>query len=301
MDNPAPSGLEEVPVVPPRPGSAPSGTCPPRRRIHRTAIVSKKACLAADVRVGPYAVIEAHTRLGEGTEVRSHAAIKQFTTLGPRNVVHEGAVLGGEPQDRNFLEGITYLRIGADNRIREGVTIHRGTTPQSTTVVGSGCFLMAYAHIGHNCQIGDHVILGNNVLLAGFVEVEDGAFLSGGVGVHQFCRIGQLAMIGGHSKIVQDCLPYVITDGNPGRAQGVNVVGLRRAGYSNAQILTLRQAYRLLLRSGLSLDAALERLADLDDPLVRNLIAFVRSSTRGFAREEPRACCREDANQPGTE
>jgi UDP-N-acetylglucosamine acyltransferase len=151
--------------------------------------------------------------------------------------------------------------------------------------VGSECFFMAYAHVAHDDRIGDGVILANNVALAGHVEIADRAFLSGGVVVHQFCRIGRLAMVGGNAKIVQDCLPFVITDGAPGRARGLNSVGLRRAGIGSAHVRALKEAYRLLLRSSLAREAALERMAGVADPLVEEMIAFVRSSRRGISGE----------------
>ncbi|HXG63636.1 MAG TPA: acyl-ACP--UDP-N-acetylglucosamine O-acyltransferase [Blastocatellia bacterium] len=250
--------------------------------IHPTAIIGEGARLGAGVTIGPYAVIESGAQIGDRAEVRAHAVVKRYTTLGPDNVVHEGAVLGGEPQDVGYRECESYLRVGGRNRIREGVTLHRGTAPGSETVIGSDCFLMAYAHVAHNCRLGDRVIIANNVALAGHVEIEDQAFISGGVVVHQFCRIGRLAMLGGNSKIVQDCLPFVITDGVPGRAAGLNLVGLRRAGFTPAQIANLKKAYRLLLRSGLFLEDALAELAGIDDPLVAHLAEFARRSKRGF-------------------
>jgi UDP-N-acetylglucosamine acyltransferase len=253
--------------------------------IHPTAIVSEGARIGKGVTVGPYVIIEPFTEIGEGTEIRAHAVIKRFTSLGPDNVVHEGAVLGGEPQDVGFSDCRSYLLIGARNRLREAVTLHRGTEPGSVTEVGSDCFIMANAHIAHNCRIGDGVIIANNVALAGYVEVGNQAFISGGVVVHQFCRIGRLAMIGGNSKIVQDCLPFVITDGIPGRARGLNLVGLRRAGFDGPQRQAVKQAYRVLLRSGLSLDEALGCLARVEDQLVNELTSFVRASQRGFCRE----------------
>lgn len=230
-------------------------------------------------------MIEQDTYIGEGSDIRAHAIVKRFSTLGASNQVHEGAVLGGEPQDTAFADCESYLRVGSKNRIREGVTMHRGTQPNSATIVGSNCFIMVNAHVAHNCKLGDGVILANNVALAGHVDIGDQAFLSGGVVVHQFCRIGRLAMIGGNSKIVQDCLPFVVTDGAPGRAHGLNIVGLRRAGFKSKDIRTLKEAYRVLLRSGLPLEAALDRMADIGDPLVNELIDFVRSSTRGFCHE----------------
>lgn len=250
--------------------------------IHSTAIVSESATLGAGVRIGPYAVIEPQTDIGEGSEILAHAVIKRGTSIGPRNVIHESAVIGGEPQDIGFKECESYVRTGSDNRIREGVTIHRGTGPGSCTSIGSACFIMANAHVAHDCRVGNGVIIANNVALAGHVAIDDQAFLSGGVVVHQFCRIGRLAMIGGNTKIVQDCLPFVITDGVPGRASGLNLVGLKRAGFDQNEIRSLKQAYRLLLRSGLKLGDALEKLDQLKSPSVDQLAAFIRSSTRGF-------------------
>jgi UDP-N-acetylglucosamine acyltransferase len=252
--------------------------------LHPASLVSAGARLGPGVRVGPYAIVEDDAVVGAGCELRAHAVVKRFTRLGPDNVVHEGAVLGGEPQDLSFTGASSTLDIGARNRIREGVTIHRANRAGGVTMIGSDCFLMAYAHVAHDCRLGDRVILANNVALAGHVKIGERAFLSGGVVVHQFCRIGRLAMVGGNTKVTQDCLPFVITDGHPGRARGLNVVGLRRAGVTAAQLRTLRQAYRLLLRSALPLETALARLADLGDPLVDELAAFVRGAKRGFHR-----------------
>lgn len=251
--------------------------------LHPTAVVAAGARLGPDVVVGPYAVLEEETELGAGCEVRAHAVIKRYTTLGPGNVVHEHAVLGGEPQDVGYRGAVTRLEIGARNVIREGVTIHRASREGQATQVGSDCMLMAYAHVAHDCRLGDCVIMANNVALAGHVEIAAGAFFSGGVVVHQFCRIGRLAMIGGNTKLVQDALPFVVTDGDPGRARGLNLVGLRRAGVGAPQIRALKEAFRMLLRSSLSLEAALGRLAGQADPLVGELVAFVRASKRGFA------------------
>jgi UDP-N-acetylglucosamine acyltransferase len=251
--------------------------------VHPAAIVSPDARLGRDVTVGPYAVIEGNTAIGDGCEIRAHAVVKRFTTLGAGNRVHEGAVLGGEPQDLSFRDVETRLVIGDRNVIREGVTIHRSTKPGGATVVGSDCFLMAYLHVAHDNHIGDRVIMANNVMLAGHVEVGERAFLGGGSGVHQFCRVGRLAMVGGNAKVVQDCLPFLITDGHPARARGLNVVGLRRAGVGAGTLRSLKEAYRLLLRSSMPLEAALERMDSLRDPLVDELIAFVRGSKRGFA------------------
>ncbi|MGE0452589.1 MAG: acyl-ACP--UDP-N-acetylglucosamine O-acyltransferase [Vicinamibacteria bacterium] len=249
---------------------------------HPTAVVAPGARLAASVEVGPYAVVEPDVVIGEGTTLRAHAVVKRFTRLGSGNAVHEHAILGGEPQDLSFEGAPSRLLIGDRNVIREGVTIHRASHPGGATVVGSDCFLMAYVHVAHEDVIGDRVIMANNVALAGHVTIGERAFLSGGVVVHQFCRVGRLAMIGGNSKVIKDCLPFVITDGLPARARGLNVVGLRRAGFTASQLRTLKEAYRLLLRSGLRKDDALERLRALHDPLADELAEFAAAGTRGF-------------------
>ncbi|HXY41008.1 MAG TPA: acyl-ACP--UDP-N-acetylglucosamine O-acyltransferase [Vicinamibacteria bacterium] len=254
--------------------------------VHPAAIVSPGAQLGREVEVGPFAVIEKGTTIGDGCEVRAHATVKTGTCLGRHNRVHEGAVIGGEPQDLSFEGGETGLVTGDGNVFREGVTVHRSTRPGGATVIGSECFLMAYAHVAHDNRLGDGVLLANNVMLAGHVEIGPRAFLGGGAGVHQFCRVGRLAMIGGLSKVVQDCLPFVITDGSPARARGLNVVGLRRAGLVASQLRTLKEAYRLLLRSSLPQEEALGRLQQLQDPLVDEMVAFVRGSKRGIAHAQ---------------
>jgi len=257
--------------------------------VHPTAVISSAARLGRGVSVGPYAVIEDDTEIGEGSEIRAHAVVKKYTRLGPGNVVHEHAVLGGEPQDLAYRASPTYLEVGARNVIREGVTLHRASRPDGVTRLGSDCMIMAGVHVAHDCTLGDRVILANNVVLAGHVSIDDGAFLSGSVAVHQFTRVGRLAMVGGLTKLVQDALPFVLTDGDPGRALGLNVVGLRRAGVEAARVRALKQAFRLLVRSSLPLVEALGRLADLGDPLVEELIAFVRGSRRGFAHGKRQA------------
>ncbi len=200
--------------------------------VHPTAIVSPGARLGAGVTIGPYAVIEDGAEIGDNTEIRAHAVIKRFTTIGQGNQIHEGAILGGEPQDLGFKGGETRLQIGNGNKIREHVTIHRASKENGVTTVGNECFLMANVHIAHDCQIGDQAILANNTALAGHVEIGPRAFLSGGVLVHQFSSIGRLAMIGGHSSVRMDCLPFITSDGDPARAVSLNLVGLRRAGLS---------------------------------------------------------------------
>jgi UDP-N-acetylglucosamine acyltransferase len=252
--------------------------------IHPTAVVSPGARIGAGTVIGPYAIVEEDTVIGEECEIRGHAVVKRFTTMGRGNRVFEHAVLGGEPQDLAFDGSASRLVIGDRNTFREGSTVHRATRPGAATTIGSDCFVMANAHVAHDCQIGDRVILANDALLSGHIQVGDRAFVSGCVVIQQFSRIGRLAMLGGGSKVPKDCLPFVITDGNPARARTINIVGLRRAGMTAEQIRVLKEAFRLLLRSGLPLADALARMADLGDPNVDEMIAFARTTKRGFHR-----------------
>jgi UDP-N-acetylglucosamine acyltransferase len=255
-------------------------------RIHETAIVSPLARIAPDVQVGPYAVIEESVEIEEGTQIASHAVIRQFTSVGRRNRIFEHAVLGGEPQDVKFSGETSRLIIGDDNVIREFCTMHRACGAGEITWIGSKNFFMVGVHIAHNCVVGDENVFANGVALAGHITVEDHVFLSNNVGAHQFVRFGRYAMVGGKSKIVQDVLPFFITDGNPARARAVNSVGLRRADFSKETRHALKQAYRILFRASLSLSDALTELTRLQDPNVKHLIEFIRESERGFTRAE---------------
>lgn len=255
-------------------------------KVHQTAVVSPLARLAPDVQVGPYAVIEDHVEIDEGSSIAGHTTVKQYTTLGRRNRVFENAVLGGEPQDVKFGGEPSRLVIGDDNIIREFCTLHRACGEGNQTKVGSNNFFMVGVHIAHNCTVGNENVFANEVALAGHIEVADHVFLSNNVGAHQFVRFGSYAMVGGKSKIVQDVLPFFITDGNPARARGVNSVGLRRAGFSESARRMLKQAYRILFRSSLSTSDALNELLRLQDPNVEQLIRFIRESERGFTRAE---------------
>jgi UDP-N-acetylglucosamine acyltransferase len=254
--------------------------------IHTTAVVSPRAELASDVRVGPYAVVEDEVRIGEGCEIGAHAVVKRFTTLGARNRVYEHATLGGEPQDVKFRGEPSRLVIGDDNLIREYVTVHRASGEDATTRLGSRNFLMVGVHVAHNCEVGDDNTFANGVALAGHIAVEDHVFLSSNVGAHQFVRFGRYAMVGGKSKIVQDVLPFFTTDGNPPSVRGLNTIGLRRGGFAAETRTALKRAYQLLFRTRLPLTTALAALEEAGDEHVRHLADFIRASRRGFTREE---------------
>lgn len=253
--------------------------------IHPTAVVSSQAEIASDVEIGPYAIIEPEVIIGTGCKIAAHAVIKRHTTLGERNSVFEHATLGGEPQDIKFKGERSFLVIGDDNRIRESVTIHRATGEDQITCIGSRNFIMIGVHVAHNCMMGDDCIFANGTALAGHISVEDHVFLSNEVGVHQFVRLGRHSMVGAKAKIVQDVLPFLITDGNPCRVRGLNSVGLRRAGFSAETRIKLKRACHLLFRSRLPLEEALHDMAEIEDENVSHLIRFVRDSRRGFCRE----------------
>lgn len=227
-------------------------------KIHPSAIVDPGACLAEDVEIGPYACIGSEVDIGARSIVQSHAIIEGAVRIGSENVIGHGTIIGGRPQDLSFrAETRSGVEIGTRNVIREHVTIHRGTAVNSVTRIGHDNFLMASAHLGHNCAIGNKVIIANNCLLGGYVIVEDGVFLGGGCVFHQFMRIGQLAITQGGSKFGKDIPPFCLA-AERNRVFGLNMVGLRRAGFSAEERADLKRAFRLLYNSGLNVGQALE-------------------------------------------
>lgn len=251
--------------------------------IHPSAVIAADAKLGVNVRIGPFAVIEEDVVLGDDCEIAAHAVIKRHTRMGARNRVAEHAVVGGDPQDFKFKpDCLSYTEIGDDNWLREGVTVHRGSRQGSATKLGNSCFLMAYSHVAHDCVVGNHVVMANTAGIAGEVVVDDRAFISAAVTVHQFCRVGKNAMVGLSSKVVQDALPFCITDGNPGRARSLNLVGLKRNGFERADIGALKDAYRLLYQR-VPLAEALVRMRAMERTPVTELADFIEGSKRGFA------------------
>lgn len=257
-------------------------------RIHETALVDERARLAADVEVGPYAVVEADVELGPGCRIGAQAVLKSGLRLGQRVRVYEGAVLGGEPQDLKYDGAPSFAVVGDDSVIREFATIHRSALAEGTTRVGRGCFLMGYGHVAHDCDIGDGAIIASYAALAGHIHIGERAFVSGGVVIHQFSSIGELAMIGGGSKVNLDVPPFFTVDGVPARAVGLNLVGLRRAGVDEEAIRALKRAYRLLYRSKLPLKEALAAIEELSNDWTKRLVDFVRATERGICRERAR-------------
>jgi len=249
--------------------------------IHETALVHPGARIDSDVDIGPFAVVEEDVEVGAGSRIGAHAVLKSGLRLGCRVRVHEGAVLGGDPQDLKYDGAPSYAVVGDDCVIREFGTIHRSARPEGTTRVGRGSFMMGYGHVAHDCEIGEDVIIASYAALAGHIHIGRRAFVSGGVVIHQFSRIGELSMIGGGSKVNLDVPPFFTVDGVPARAVGLNVVGLKRAGVGWEDLGAIKQAYRLLYRSKLERRDALAQIDSLANEYARRVADFVRESERG--------------------
>ncbi|MGD0000386.1 MAG: acyl-ACP--UDP-N-acetylglucosamine O-acyltransferase [Bryobacteraceae bacterium] len=251
-----------------------------------TARVHPEARIGPQCRIGEYSVIEQDVVLGRGCVLEPYVYVKRWTTLGVHNEISAGTVLGTDPLDKNFTGERSYLRIGNRNRIREHYTISRGTAPESETVLGDGNYIMTSGHIAHNCRIGSNTVLASCTLVSGYVEIEDQAFISGEIAIHQFCRIGRLAMIAGGVRVNLDAPPFFLYGGLYIQPDGLNKVGLRRAGFSPEQMRVLKQAYQLLYRSGLKLADALARIErEIPDENTLHLVEFIRASKRGIARD----------------
>jgi UDP-N-acetylglucosamine acyltransferase len=255
--------------------------------IHPTAIVHSAARIDEGVSIGPYAVIGEHVSIAAGTTVGPHSVIEGWTEIGRDNRIFQFASVGADPQDLKFHGEQSYLRIGDRNTVREFVTLHRGTEDGGgETVIGDDNLFMAYSHVAHDCRVGNRVILANAATLAGHVVVDDHAILGGLSGVHQFTRIGSHAMISGGSVVVQDIVPFIIAQGDRAKPAGLNLVGLKRRGFSDSTLHDLKTAYKLVFRSGLRLEEALAKVAaELDEtPELKTFTEFISNSHRGIAR-----------------
>jgi UDP-N-acetylglucosamine acyltransferase len=258
----------------------PSATVAPTARIHPDAVVGP------GVRIGEFCVIESDVVIGAACVLEPYVYIKRWTTLGERNRISAGTVLGTDPLDKNFTGERSYLKIGDGNTIREHYTVSRGTKPESVTEIGHDNYIMTSGHIAHNCIIGNNTVIASCALVAGYVEVEDRAFISGGVVIHQFSKIGQLAMIGGNTRVNSDVPPFFLYTGFNVEAKGLNLVGLKRAGYKASDLSTLKKAYQLLYRSGLKLQEALAKIeTEIPTADTLHLVDFIRRSERGICRE----------------
>lgn len=255
--------------------------------IHATAIVHPAAKIAPGVEIGPYAVIGEHVSLGEGTTVGPHAVIEGWTEIGRDNRIFQFASVGAAPQDLKFHGEKSYLRIGDRNMVREFVTLHRGTeSGGGETVIGNDNLFMAYSHVAHDCIVGNRVILANGATLAGHVQVDDFAILGGLSAVHQFTRVGAHVMVSGGSMVAQDIPPYTIAQGDRAKTVGLNLVGLKRRGFSEESLRAIKKAYKIIFRSGLRQEEALQKIAEelSSGPELDLFVDFIKNSQRGVAR-----------------
>jgi UDP-N-acetylglucosamine acyltransferase len=257
----------------------------PSARIASSAKVDPGAVIGPGCEIGEFCIVERDTVLGEACRLEPYVFVKRWTAMGAHNEIGAGTVLGTDPLDKNFKGERSYLRLGNHNKIREHFTISRATKPEATTVIGDGNFVMTSGHIAHDCQIGNNVVVCSCALLAGYVEVEDQAFISGGVVVHQFSKIGRLAMVAGNVRVNSDLPPFFQYSDFNVAAKGINTVGLRRAGFSAEGIGRVKECYRLLYRSGLKKEEACAKLEAMESSTAHHIAQFVRSSKRGIARE----------------
>ena len=254
--------------------------------IHKTAVVDPSAKLSPGVSVGPYSIIDGGVTIGDNVRIGAHCVLTGQTTIGKNCKIYTGAVIGSAPQDRKFsTDDNVFLNIGENNVIREYVTINPGTLEGGgKTVVGSNNLIMAYSHIAHDCVIGNNCVMANAATLAGHVTLEDSAVIGGLSAVHQFVRLGRLSIVGGCSKVVQDVPPFSMTDGHPAQVHGLNLIGLKRAGFTRETIRLLKQTFKLLFFSGLSKTHALEQITSemSSCPEIEHLVFFVKTSERGL-------------------
>jgi UDP-N-acetylglucosamine acyltransferase len=254
--------------------------------IHPTAIVDPQTDLAEDVSVGPYSVINSDVKIDKGTKIDSHVLIDSWTVIGKNCRIHKGAILGTPPQDLKFGGEKTYLKIGDNTIIREYASLNRGTEWRGETVIGKNCFIMMYAHIAHDCLIGDHVILANSVNLAGHVEIGDYVIIGGIVPVHQFVKIGSHSIIGGGFRVQKDVCPFMMVAGYPLKTVGLNLVGLKRRGFSEKTIDILRQVYKIIFRLKLNTSEAVQKIQNEIELIteVKEILDFIQKSDRGIIK-----------------
>jgi UDP-N-acetylglucosamine acyltransferase len=253
---------------------------------HQTAIVSSKAEIGKNVKVGPFSIIEDDVIIGDDCLIDCYVSIKSGSRLGNNIKISAGAAIGGPPQDLKYAGEKTELIVGENTIIREFVTLNRGTVVHGKTEIGKNCLFMAYAHVAHDCILGDNVILVNSAMMGGHVEIGDWAIVGGKVGVHQFCHVGEHSMIGGCFKATQDVLPFSLAAGYPLRCMGLNLVGLRRRGFSNETIDILKKLFRFLMSKKLNTTQALKRIDDEVEkiPEVLRVLDFINKSTRGVIK-----------------
>jgi UDP-N-acetylglucosamine acyltransferase len=256
--------------------------------IHPTAIIDPKAEIGEEVEIGPYSVIERDVFIDEGTKIGPHVVIRHGTHIGKRCQISQFASIGEAPQYSGYKGERTFLRIGDRNVIREFVTLHRGTVKGGgRTVIGNENFIMAYSHVAHDCQIGNQVVMANGATLAGHILIEDFAIIGGLTAIHQFCRVGAYAIIGGVSGVLMDIPPYTKAQGDRAKLFGLNTVGLKRANFSEETLRALKKTYRIIFRSGLTLEKAMKQVREdeiAQTPEVQHFLQFIQGSKRGISR-----------------
>lgn len=255
-------------------------------KIHPTAVVSPKAKLGDNIEVAAYAVIYDDVEIGNGTSIGPHAVIYDGARIGSNVKIFQAAAVANLPQDLKFAGEETQFYIGDNTVIREYVTLNRGTAESGSSRIGKDCLFMAYTHVGHDTKVGDNCIIANNVAMGGHVVMEDHVIIGGGTPIHQFVKIGKHAMIGGGFRVTVDVPPYILAANEPLRYVGLNVIGLRRRGFSNDDIFTLKEAYNTIYNSGLNFSQAKEKLiSDFDNPHVKDIVEFMNNSTRGIIKK----------------
>jgi UDP-N-acetylglucosamine acyltransferase len=256
--------------------------------IHPTAIIDPKAEIGEEVEIGPYSVIEKDVSIGTGTKIGPHVVIRERTRIGKECQIFQFASIGEAPQFVGYKGEKTFVQIGDHNIIREFVTLHRGTAKGwGKTVIGNENFIMAYSHVAHDCQIGNQVVMANGATLAGHILIEDFAIIGGLVAIHQFCRVGTYAIIGGLTGVLMDIPPYTKAQGDRARLFGLNTVGLKRANFSEETLKALKKAYRIIFRSGLTLEKAMKQVGEDEIsqvPEVQHFLQFIQGSKRGISR-----------------
>jgi len=247
-----------------------------------TAIINPEAEIAENVVIGAYCVIEGHVKIRKNTKISPYVHIKGNTTIGEGNLIHSGCIIGEKPQMLGLKEDIGKLVIGNNNTLREYVTIHTSTEEDGSTSIGNNNYLMVFSHIAHDCNLKNNITISNGSLLAGHVEIEDGVTLSGNASVHQFVKIGRLAIIGGLSRVTQDIPPFMMCMGNS-KIWGINTVGLKRAGITSEEIRQIKKAYRILYRERLPVKKSIEKLEKINSTKIQEIVTFIKKSKRGIA------------------
>ena len=252
--------------------------------MNNSSIISKKSKIGKNVSIGAYSIIEDNVIIGDNTQIGSHSIIKEYTTIGKNCNIFSHCVIGEIPQDKKYNGQKSHLIIGDNNTIREFCTLNRGTEESGLTQIGNDCLLMAYVHIAHDCHLKDNIILANGVQLGGHVQIDDYGIVGGMTPVHQFCKIGMHAFIGGGLRVVQDVPPYIIANGEPLKFSGINILGLRRRKFSNIQRDNIKKAYKLIYNSDYNVSQAIKKIKNTFklDNNIKDIISFINSSSRGL-------------------